>query len=92
MIIIIIFLLLTIIEFVIITMKWNEISDVHTIGKIASQVIGFEEKYNSIVFKIVKFLHSIKPFLWLVTIIILFINLLAAVALSTIYYLIKFFI
>jgi hypothetical protein len=92
MIIIIIFLLLTIIEFIIIAMKWNEISDVHTIGKITSQVIGFEEKYNSIVLRIVKFLHSIKPFLWVVTIIILFVNLLAAFALSTIYYLIKFFI
>ncbi len=73
-----IFLALTVIQFIIIYIKWNEVSDVNKILKLILSILGLEDKYNILVSQ----LKSMKPLLWILGFSMLIINLITAFILS----------
>ncbi len=91
MVTLIIFLLLSLVEFIVIYMKWSELSDLNTIAKLASTVVGVEKHYNTFMEKIVLFLMKIKPLLWVVVIVLALVNYIAASILSALIGIITFF-
>lgn len=88
----IIFLLLTLIEFLIVCFKWDDVTDAHEIGKIVSSSIGIREKYDTIIESVILFLKRLKPLLWLISIVVLLVNFFAALLLSGIYQLIIYLV
>ena len=92
MITLLIFILLGLIEAAIIFIKWNEMEDLHQIGKIGTKVIGIDQEYNKLVDKFVRWVLSNKGLIWIPIFILSVANLIVAVVLSTIYSIITFFI
>lgn len=85
------FLTISLVEFIVIYLKWTEMSDLHTIGKLASTVAGVEKRYNTLIEKIVLFLMKIKPLLWVVVVVLALINYIVASILSMLITVITFF-
>lgn len=85
MITLLIFLLITVIEFIIVYIKWNQVADVHEIGQAISNIAGIEEKYNSAIDTTILFLKKLEFLLWIFVPIILFLNLLLAFVFSILY-------
>ena len=86
------FILICLFEFIVIFIKWGNVSDAHEITKIISSATGFRKHYNQLIYKIVSFLKELKPLLWLVIALILIVNYVAALVLNLIYNIITFFI
>lgn len=74
-----IFLLLTLVEFIFIWLKWNELSDAHNIGLTVSQVFGINEHYSTFANKVVTWIIKAKKFIWIPIGLILILNLLASI-------------
>ena len=91
MITLIVFSLLSTIEFLIIYLKWNNVLDAHEFVKLVSSLSGFEKKYNYAIGKIIVYLKKIKPFLWIVIVLVMISNLIIAAIISGLYHLILFF-
>jgi hypothetical protein len=92
MITLLIFLLLTSIELAIVLLKWNDVTDIHEIGKFASSAVGYGEHYVKFTDKIILFLKKMKPLLWLISILVLALNLIVASILSFVIHVILHFI
>lgn len=92
MITLLIFLLLSLAEAVIIFIKWNEMEDLHQIGKIGTKIIGVDQEYNKLVDKFVRWVLSYKYLMWIPISLLLIANFIAGLLLSTIYSIITFFI
>jgi len=84
----IIFILLTAIEAGIIFIKWNEIEDAHSVGKVGAEILGIKNEFNTIIGNFVKFLMRIKYLIWIPITLMLLINIIIATILSTVYSLI----
>lgn len=86
MMIILFFLLFTFIEFVILFVKWNEITDAQQMGKIS------DKKYTSTISLFVIFLQKKKTILWVIFGLMLITNVLIGVTLSAAIEIILYFI
>lgn len=91
MITLIFFLILTLVEFVIVFLKWDNVSDLHEIGKFASDITGVGEHYTKFSDKVILFLKRLKPFLWIIAVVVLIVNLIVASLLSALIGLITLF-
>lgn len=78
------FLILTFAEFVIVFLKWDNVNDLHEIGKFASDVTGVGEYYNKFADKVILFLKRFKPFMWIIAVVVLIFNLIIASFISAI--------
>ena len=87
-----VFLTLTIVEAVIIFLKWNEIEDAHTIGKLGAKTLGIDKEYNTLIDKFVRFIVSLKSLIWIPILLLLFCNYIIASILSFVYSVIHFLI
>ena len=92
MITLIIFLVLTIVEFAIVYFKWNDVKDIHGIAKVASNVVGVEKEYDYYVNMAIGALKKMKSVLWIAVIGILFLNFIIAFFVSILYSFIAFIV
>jgi len=91
MVTLILFLVLSLVEFIVIYFKWSELNDLNTIAKVASTAIGVDKHYNTFIEKIVLFLMKIKPLLWVVVVALALVNYMIASLLSILIGIITFF-
>ena len=77
-----VFLIITIIEFLVIFYYWNKVDDIHTVGKIASSLTGFREKYDAFISRIINYLKELKPLMAIVIFLILLFNYLVTLILA----------
>lgn len=86
------FILISIVEFVLIYIKWAELQDLHSVGKIVTPIIGVDEKYNSAINWITGKLINMKKFIWIPITIILVVNFLASTVVVTVFYFVFFIV
>ena len=90
MITIIIFLVLTAVEFILIWFKWNEIQDFHAVGDIATNALGVNQQYKGAIGWFASKLIKMKRFMWIPILLLLILNLLVSIVSTLAWYGLKY--